>query len=357
MIFEVELPIVKKALSTIKSTLTATELRKSVYSEIQIHVEKDSVYFSLQVEDDLEYQVTLSGAEPILEGKLSIDIKVLLDTIKPFSKESPSLLFERDGAELQIDDGVTEPEIIVLTDNNELENGFRLDTPEESISINKEWIQNGFDIARLNSRTTFFPATSGTYLQSEKDKLAIRSFNLTSMYESNLTLLDNTVEKEVLLDKNASSRLLRLLKGLKESDVKLTLTNNFTYLSTESIVFKFTNLKDEKSIEVIKSLPFEEVSQTIDSYTLDAKELTKKLIKPKEIESFSFTIEDDKDLHIDDENVSPMYPIKLAQRLVKKWKKNITISHGLKEENSPLVFTKTTNDSNEVFVLAGLKDQ
>lgn len=89
MIFEVGYPIVKKALTTIQNLLTATEMNKEELTNIELHVNEESVYFSFQEENLKAYQLNLEGAQPILGGSLLVNVRDLLEVVNPLIRIQP----------------------------------------------------------------------------------------------------------------------------------------------------------------------------------------------------------------------------------------------------------------------------
>lgn len=365
MIFEANHGEIKKALTMIQNTLTATELNKNDFSMIQLHVSESGVYFSCQVENQLEYQINIPEAEPILEGSLYIKLQDLMEIIKSFDKNTITLLFERDGMELRIDDGVLSPEVMILTEQNELEEKFLLEHPTGYLSLPVKWFSQRLEIAKINNRTTFLPATSSILIATEENQLIIRSFNLTNLYESKKIIEDTFSNQAFLIGKNSTARITRLLKSIKEEDVQVYWNPTGIYLFTSNIVFRFPEEPHVESIAILKSLPVEEMKNS----TLNTPFKTSDFLKytsvkkgeeaPEVIEVNEQDLEHQITRHsnIPPQINAPMYPFKVVQKIASKWMNTIDLSIGLNENCNPLILQHKTNETSDTFIVMGYTNQ
>lgn len=365
MIFEVEYASIRKALNTIQSVLTGTELYKPEYSHIELHVKDEEVYFSFKGKKDwqLEYQVNIIGAEPILDGSINISFNDLNSAIKTF-KQSEKLLIELDHTELRIDDGFLEPEIIILDENTNIENGFSLSKPSNTIFIPRNEFVQRMDIARLNNKTTFLPSTSSIALILTSNQLRIRSFNLASLYESIIELPHNFPNQLLVLNKSGVSRIMRLLKAIKEKDVQISFGQNEIYMCSNDFVFRFSGEEDDGSRSIYRDLPIDEISKSTKSIYVKIKDFQKVTkVKRGAEPPFGIAVEingDSLDLRTlskkeVNNNIDTQYPFKLVQRVVNKWLNEATLEIGTKENYHPLIFKHQTPKTSDTFVIMSLE--
>ncbi|RKO61703.1 hypothetical protein [Caldibacillus debilis] len=157
MIFEVEARKIKQTISFLQSLYTTSEWNKKT-SWIELKVKQGRVTITSNGLEPFSFQVTLEGAEPILEGMVRINIRDFQNVLKTFGKDSGTLLFERDAGELRIDDGVYPAEIILLNEENELKDGFSLSNlePGEGLDVPAGPFGEALKLACQLIRSTFF---------------------------------------------------------------------------------------------------------------------------------------------------------------------------------------------------------
>lgn len=366
MIFEATYPVVKKALTTIQNILTGSELTKPEFTTIQLHVEEESVYFSYQGEKEfqLEYQIQLAGANPILEGDLQICFQDLMAVIKSFDKQAGTLLFERDGYELRIDDGVYEPEIIILPTDCEVKENFRLSPPDQSLIVPSKWLSERLEIARINVRNSFLPATSDVALFLEPNGIRLRSFNLTNLYESTYLCSHALPSCLFLMDKIASSRLARLMKSVKEKEIHLHWNEKELYLFTHDMSFHFSGETNTDLKTLFETLPIEGMAEKRKTYTLPISQLkaATKVERGQDV-PFGLAIEwQEKGVTfqtiMEDSNEwvpTTQYPFKLIQRITSKWMTTAEVAVGIDENCHPLLLEHSTNETRDIFIIMPLE--
>lgn len=364
MIFEVDYSVIKKNLMIIKNILTNTEWNKSEFTNIQIHVKDEHVFISYKGEEktQLEYQFDLVGAETIINGSIQINLKELLEALTPFNKNSGVLLFERDGNELRIDDGVYEPEIITLSEKNELKEIFSVARPKKHVNLSKKWFEKRMDLARMNIKTTFLPATNQIALLIQDCGISLRSFNLTNLYESKKRIEHSIPELTFLIEKQASARIARLLKAIKDEEIKLLANNDSLYLFTDEFVFCFDADNNEESKLIYESLPTKKIAKGDSGIFVKTSEL-KKLTKVKRGEAppESVFVEWDKELinvsySINDSKIYH-YPFRIIQKVVSKWMQNMIVERGTEENHFPLIIKSNTDNEEDMFVIMRIGDE
>lgn len=360
MIFEADYTVVKKALTTIQNLLTPTEANKNESRMVQLHVKGEQVYISHQGKkgSQLEYHLNLMGANPIFDGSVLVDFQELNSAIKSFSKSSGTLLFERDGNEIRIDDGVYEPELILLPENSDVEREFFLKPPFEKVKVPTEWFSHRLELARLNTKATFLPATSEIALLSYPQSIQIRSFNLSNIYESTLTLESpSPIKNEIfLLDKNAASRMAKLLKTTRAKTISLYWTSKELFVYTSDFVFRFAGVQEPDSEELFKALPTAEMTQGVARRILSLSELQGS-IERCNTESFhlipignqiSILTELPED-EVPEKTLS--YSIKTLKKVLSKWMPTAELIVGTKENCHALTLSHHDQQTEDWFIL------
>lgn len=363
MIFEVEYNEIKKVLSMLQNALTTSELNKIDTGFVQMNVIDDSVFFSHVGGEQLEYQFDLKTANAILNGSLSIAIKDLLDVMKSFKKESNVLLFERDDGELLIDDGVYEPEMILLSEENNPSEIFNLTKPQNFIELPLKWLSTRTELAKTNNRNTFLPSTSMIAFYLNKNNIQLRSFNLTNMFETTFELDHNFQDVVFLADKNTSSRLSRLLKSVKEDTVNIRWSHEEFYIFGENFVFRFTGMNDEHSKLIFDSLNFSGMCASELTAEVKKSDFLKIVNEKKHFksESLGFTwsgMENEIDVKIDELDILPsesnkaLYPYKTVQKTLSKWPTTeLSIAEGSSDNQQPLILSCCDHHNKDSFIL------
>lgn len=360
MIFEVDYSVIRRHLTTIQKTLTGTEWNKSEFTNVEFHVNEEGVFISYQGDSNsqLEYQFELREAEPILNGSLRVNARELLEVLRTFSKASGVLLFERDGNELRIDDGVYEPELIILSQENELEEVFSVTRPTESVTLSKDWLEKRMELARINNRTTFLPATNHVALLVRDNTIYLRSFNLTNLYESKIKFDDSLPDLTFLLVKTASARLSRLLKTIKDKEIQLFANETSMYVFTDEFIFRFDAETDEDAKIIYEELPIGEMARSEDTAPLPTsvlKQLTKIKRGAESPESVCVNwsgnnLQVNVSYSLEDSNLAH-YPFKTIQKVASKWMPEMNIGKGLEENQNPLIIRYDNEETEDVFII------
>lgn len=366
MIFEVDYSVIKRHLTTIKNMMTDTEWRNPEYNTIELHVDDDKVFISYQGvnQSKFDYQFDLIKAEAILNGSVRLNIKELIEALKTFNKDSGNLLIERDGNELIIDDGVYEPELIILDDHNELEKVFTVAYPKECISLPKEWLLNRMEIARINSRSTFLPATSQVAMVIQDDSVHLRSFNLTNLHNSSINIKHSFQDAVILIDKGITSRMSRILKSISNNEVKFFANNKSLYLFTDEFVFRFDVDSNEQDKKIYEILPVKEMAKSEEQLSYEISKL-QSLTKVKIGEETPLAIgvewNGEKSIlnicHDVEDTSFIYYPFKEVQKVASKWKESLSVEKGVEENEHPLILKHRNDNEEDIFVIMRMEEK
>lgn len=364
MIFEADYKNLKKSVTLIQNILTGTEKNKKELMEVELHVKDEEVYFSYKGKENvqLDYKIPISEANSILEGSMKINLNDLISAMKSFDKSSSNLLIERDGMELRIDDGILEPEIIVLSDETDTLENFDLKPPNNFIQLPKSWFSQRLDLACINNRTSFLPSTSDIAFILTPNSFIIRSYNLTNLYEGTFSIQHGLEIHTFLMKKNAISRVLRLMKTYKNKTVKISFNEDELYLFSDEFIFHFTGETSKRSKNIFKTLPIVGMSKGIKLGNCNDKELKYGAsLKKGEEKPIGITVQLKEDIvdfqkvfESELNNSTKYYPFKEFQKIVSKWNFTSDIFIGKEENYCPLILQNQTSYSKDTFILMPL---
>jgi|HigsolmetaAR206D_1030411.scaffolds.fasta_scaffold00120_23 hypothetical protein len=362
MIFEADTRKVKETVSILQSLYTASEWAKKETSWVELKVEQERVTITSNGLKPFPFQVTLEEAEPILEGRVRVNIRDFYNVLKTYEKDSETLLFERDAGELRIDDGVYPAEIILLNEENELEDGFSLSKPQsgEGFEIPVGPLNEALALARQLIRSTFLPATGMVGLGKERDGLLIRGFNLTEMYEAKIPLSESVVSGWCLLSKADASRLGKFIDRIKhEETIQLAWRDGWLYVQHGSFLLAFPAPSDPESETIFQILPFHGMKETEKAADIGLNRL-KKLVsvpKGKELDAVGFVWRGSMFERVPEEGVAELaVPCKTLQRIVSKWPHDrLRVKKGVAENGSPLILESEMDGIRHLYILMPLE--
>lgn len=357
MIFEIETMKLKETIANIRKLYTSSELNKKETSWIEIKVESNLVTLSSNRNEPFPFQIQLKDAKPIFEGKLRVLLNDLHQVLKSFNKDSGILLIEQNGDELRFDDGVYEPEIILVNEENFIDNVYSLDPPTFNCTVKAAPLMQSLQMAKQIIRTTFLPSTKFIALDTTLNEFFISSFNLTEMYRARIRCLSEPLETPILLAKSEVSRLEKWV-SLFDKPVRLSKKGKWLYAFCDDFLVAFPIIGDEEAEAIYRILPFEKMKQVEKSITMSFSEWKKMLRTSRGIELGSVTFEwvQHSLKMVDPHDKTWQFPYKTLKNTLKWPLPSVQVGQGLVENGRPLVFESRDADSEQLYIQTGFED-